>query len=707
MIGRGHRNGSHERRGTLKTPNFAPYFGVQAGKSGKKQVAVVTIEMPDVVTPSKRHTVLVVDCSGSMDGYLGQVRRDLGKYVSELGDSDFVSVITFSGHAQSRLIAGPTQCNADGRKMVVRAVENGVRAMGTTVFSEPLELTLKTVERLAGSDTLHSAMLFTDGCAVPTAWNVAKEHDKSITVAQKLGAFGAMVSVIGYGVHYDEDFMRSMVEESGHNGVYRHISEIEDFGPAIHCADEVFRDMRPVNVDLRLSPATGSAGTVYKTTPDLTSVGEFGTIRTRGAYQGKITLFVELSEPCTKFGLTGTVNGTKVILKLDAQPLSPEAAKEHIILRAAHAYILGRPNEAESILSEAGEHGLAEKAGQSYTKREQRETADDFRRYFRDRKHIGEGLKPTGPSNCVLNVMRAVIEDAGNVVYLKAGAYARSGELTRDPRVVESPHGRSLQALGYVSSQKRFNFSFRCKKDVKVLPEDGHGPPIDSKVWRTYNVVLDGNLHIPEFEAVLTAESFTKLQAAGAIKAEAKHTPGKAVTIDLRGIKMISPNWANPATLGLVPLLQEEAELEAEQKALNARRKTLKVSISSDDDDDGEEMYREKAVKVEGLVPEYYDANCVEIRLMKYKAAAYDAAAGKLDYAQADARVKVVRQRLATVRYTIRAITFAMEVTKSEAIKWGPVTVTKRGAYPKQEQLAQFKDATLKRATWVERETCS
>lgn len=681
----------------------------QSGKSAhlNAHIAVLTIEAPTPATPKTNHTVLVLDTSGSMAGSIDQVRNDSRKYVSELGEKDFVSVIVFSGHGQSKLIAGPTRCDAEGRALVGRAIDKEVHVRDTTVFSEPLELTLATVKRLAGDDTAHNAVLFTDGCAVPTKWGVTAEQDKAIKVAKDLDAFGAVVSVIGYGVHYDEDFMLSVLEAAGSTGVYRHISEIDDFGPAIQCADEVFRDMRPVDIDMTVVPANGGAGRVFKTTPELTSVGDNGHIRTRGVYQGQVTLYVELAGPSETFTISGRLNGRKIEEKVVATALTPESAKNFVFLKAAYAYIKGDGELAAEILRGAGADGLAEKAGASYTQREKRETADVFRRFFRDRKFIGEGLKPSGPNHCALNVLRTLIEDAGNVVYLPKGAYKRSGELTRDPRVIEAPFGRSLKVTGYSSHASRFNFSIRCLKDVKVLPEDGKGAPADAKIWRTYNVILDGNLHLPTLEAVLTAPSFAQLQAAGVIAADEKHIPGKPVSVDLRGVKMISSAWANPATIGLVELLKEEAELEAEQKALNARRKATPTGIGGDADEDGDGVYRESAKKVDNVPTETYSADCVEIRLMKYKSGSYDDACAKMTYAQADARVKEVRQRLIAVRFIVRAITFAMEAAKSKVIAWDAGKATKRGEYEKLEQSATFRGAQLKRVTWSEQIVCS
>lgn len=678
---------------------------VQVGKVPQinKHVAVVEIEA-SAPLPKTGHTILVLDCSGSMAGSLDDVRRDSQKYVAEMGEKDFASVIIFSGHGTSRLIAGPTQCNPAGREMLKRAIEKEVRVLDTTVFSEPLAMTISTVSKLSGKDTVHNAVLFTDGCAVPTRWSVQTEAAKAIAAARELRASDAAVSVVGYGVYYDQKFLTELMEAAGNSGIYRHISEIEDFGPAVQAVRDAVRKTTPISLDLVIAPNKGAAGRVFKTTPEVAFVGKDGEISTRGLYEGKVTLFIELTGPCTELSVHGLIGDQKYAVTFPTSPITPENAADYVRVLGAHAFLTGDRQTAAELLDLCGEAGLSEKAGAAYTDRERRETGDTVRRYFRDRKFIGAGLKPTGPNHCVLNVLRTLIEDEGNVVYLAKGAYKRSGELHRDPRVIEPPHGRVLKAVGYASHQERFNFSIRCQKDVKVMPEDMKGSPVDMKIWRSYNVILDGNLHLPELEAVLTKPSFEALRSAGVIGKDEAFRPGKPYAVNLRGLKMISGNWANPRTLGLVNLLREEAELEAEQKALNARRKALAVGASESELEAGG-IYRESAGKVEALPVETYQAACVEIRLMKYKARDYDVSG--LGYDQADARVKEVRQRLIVVRYLIRSIAFAMEATGSKAIAWDAGKTTQRGQYPKLEQTATFDGAVLKRVTWTEECVCS
>lgn len=674
-------------------------FKVEAGKVPLVGRAVAVVDLAITrATPSTHHTVLVLDCSTSMTGSIDRVREDSQRYVAELGDDNFVSVIIFSGHRTCKLIAGPTQTNAKGRELVGRAIEREVRLIGTTVFSEPLSLALETIKRQSGPDTVHNAVLFTDGCAVPTEWSVDQEQKKAIVVARQLADFGAVVSVVGYGVYYNDAFIRKLMAEAGNSGVYRHISEIEEFGAAIQAIKEVFERTALVEVDLEFAiPGVGS-GRIFRTTPEVSLVANFGLFRLRGLYDSRATFFIEFSGACKSLTVKGSVGGVKQDQKLSVEALSAEGATDFIRVLAAHAVISGNHVDSAELFGRTGDTGLAEKAACAYTNREQREVSDLSRRYFIDRKFIGAGLKPTGPSHCVLNVLRALIEDTDNIVFIPKGAYKRSGELTVDSRIVHPP-GRTLRVVDYTSHDNRFNFSLRTLKDVKVRPESGKGPLQDMKIWRTYNVVLDGNLHLPELEATLSEETFKTLQKAGVVDAAVSYDASQIYTINLRNLKMVSPNWANPATLGLVSLMREEKELEAEQKALNARRKEIGIPDKGDADGD---IYYEKAEKVEGQPVERYWAPCVEYRLMGYKAKDYEAACAKMKYVAADARVKAVRQRLTVVRYLIRSIVFAMEATGSKTIKWDADKTTKRGEWSKLEQEATFQGADLKRASWQE-----
>lgn len=671
---------------------------------GDRHVAILELEVT-APTPSQRHTTLVLDCSGSMTASIDDVREDSQKYIGSLNEDTFASVVIFSGHGRAKLIAGPTQCNAKGREMVNRAIKQEVKILDTTVFSEPLELALATVKRLAGDDTAHNVVLFTDGCPVPTKWNVDIERAKSFKVANQLRDFGASVSVIGYGVYYDQEFITQLIAAAGNTGIFCHISEIDEFADAIGAIHDVAAKTAPLPADLAFAPDNGTAGRVLRTAPEIASVSTNGKVRTTGVYDSRLHLIIELSGPAQSLMITGTIGGVKVNETIAPKPLSNESAANFIRVLGALAFLSGDRDGAAELLKITGDEGLADQAANAHTDREAREVGQTFRRAFVNKEWIGGGLKPTGPNHCVLNAMRELLEDDGNVIFMKAGAYKRGGELTRDPRVIESPHGKSLRAVGYQGNTKRWNFSLICEKNVQVAPEDGKGAPRAMKVYRTYNVIRDGNLVISELEARLSQTSFAKLQEAGVIAADAVYNATNTYILNFKGMKVVSTNWANPTTLQYAALLREEVELAAEQTALNARIKELGGETSRAERDD---VYVEKAAKVDDAPKEYYTAPHVEIRLLGYKPKAdYATTAAKLNLDEAMARVQTVRKRLKTIRFITRVIEFACHLTGWKTIKWDAGTTTKRGKDEKRERSVVWSGLNLKLVTWTEQMVCS
>jgi len=666
-------------------------------------VAVVTIEN-ESTAPSKQHTIKLLDCSGSMAGSLDDVRDDAIRFVNELGPNDFVSVIIYSGHNSAELIAGPTACTREGTALLSRAIKSKVRVMGTTVFSEPLEKALATAKMLTEPGMAHNAVLFTDGCPVPTRWSGIEEFQRTRDVCNDLYKAEVSVSVIGYGMHYDEDFIRMIMSISGNTGIFRHISEIEDFRDTIEDIRMAFAKTALTDARVTLTPPEKSGRgilRVLRATPNVVACTIPVEIRLNSFYENKATFFVELSQSLNRLGVKIRHGKTEEEFLLIAEPLSDQSMQEYVRVCGAHAFLSGNREEAAELLQLVGEDLLADQVTTSYSAREQRETSDRVRRVFRNREFIGAGLKPAGPSHCVLNVLRTLIEDPECVVYIPRGAYKRSGLLTKDPRVIENPHGRTLRVVGYTSHESRFNFSVRTLKDVKVRPEGG-GVPIDTHVYRTYNVILDGNLHLPELEAAVSGATFQLLHEAGVIAANMTYGASRTYTLNLRNLRLISSNWANPRTLGLVSLLREEADLEDWQKVLNLRLRGLNVERPEFEG----AIYHESAAPVEKREYEYYSASCIEVRLMKYKSPSI-AVVRDLSAEETLQEVRRVRRRLTAIRFLTRAITFAMETVGSKSIQWGAPKETSRGTYTKTERLAAYDGAQLKRVNWTEEAVCS
>ena len=199
------------------------------------------------------------------------------------------------------------------------------------------------------------------------------------------------------------------------------------------------------------------------------------------------------------------------------------------------------------------------------------------------RDFIGKGISDEGPNKNVVNILRVLVEDKDSIVYVPLTYRADKPGKGKDPRVHFPPKdsGRPMQVVNILSHQERFNFSLQCLVDVKVEYEvDNKIELVDKKVWRTYGVVRDGELVMPEVLAKLSAASYADLQSAGIlylndklIGPEYSYDPSIVYTIKLTDMPIVSPNWARPNALNFHKMLRE-ASREADK--LKAIKKILK-----------------------------------------------------------------------------------------------------------------------------------
>lgn len=133
-----------------------------------RNMAILEVAPGDLNPAQSRHTVLILDCSASMWGSIESVKSDARRFVSQLDESNYVSIVVFSGHGRARLVCGPTLCKEEGKQMLSQHIHSDVYIMDLTVFSEPLELVLSFLKKSHIDSMATQAVLFTDGNAVPT-----------------------------------------------------------------------------------------------------------------------------------------------------------------------------------------------------------------------------------------------------------------------------------------------------------------------------------------------------------------------------------------------------------------------------------------------------------------------------------------------------------------------------------------------------------
>jgi hypothetical protein len=226
-------------------------------KRAKAGFIAVTPEIP--VKNYINHHILLADVSGSMSSSIKTLKDRIIttlKALLQIPDS-FVSVITYSGHNESKRIISGVKCEETYYKMadVWRAIEEELYIKSVTVISEPLEHSINICKSLVGTCNKHHIALFTDGCLVPTVWSEEAERKKCLKVAEICNNEGIFLNAIGFGQYYDRSFLKELVETSG-NGSVIHIDEIKDYSDVILDIIKKVNNEKPVRIDVSVAEGT-------------------------------------------------------------------------------------------------------------------------------------------------------------------------------------------------------------------------------------------------------------------------------------------------------------------------------------------------------------------------------------------------------------------------------------------------------------------
>jgi hypothetical protein len=167
------------------------YLGGRALKLNEVKVGEVQFVevVPEVITKDYvNHHILTADLSGSMSGNVRILKERIKTTLEALCKipNSYVSVLTYSGHSQSKIIVNAVKCDEISYKMakVYETIESEFYIKGVTVMSEPLEDAIVICKDLAKIADRHHIALFTDGCLVPTRWSESTEESKCCAIAE-------------------------------------------------------------------------------------------------------------------------------------------------------------------------------------------------------------------------------------------------------------------------------------------------------------------------------------------------------------------------------------------------------------------------------------------------------------------------------------------------------------------------------------------
>lgn len=279
------------------------------------------------------------------------------------------------------------------------------------------------------------------------------------------------------------------------------------------------------------------------------------------------------------------------------------------------------------------------------------------------RDFIGYGIAEQGPNKNVINILRVLVEDKDSTLYVPSKYLADKPGKGKDSRVHFPPKdsGRPMQVINILSHQERFNFSLQCLVDVKVeYTDNGVVTLRDRKVWRTYHVIRDGELVMPEVIGKLSESAYNDLKAAELIYIDDTKVTDSfaydcnmAYTIRLTDIPLLSPNWARPNALNFHEMLRD-CQRASEQ--LKQMKKILKESNEVITSSEPSDIYTE-SISDYSSAKSGKSVECVTYSILErpgYKTPKYEGIA-KDDIAATTSLINTYRFKCACIKWAIES----------------------------------------------------
>ena len=314
---------------------------------------------------------------------------------------------------------------------------------------------------------------------------------------------------------------------------------------------------------------------------------------------------------------------------------------------------------------------------------------------------IGKGLTTikNSPNLNVLNILRALIEDDNCEVYIPLG-YAKERYAEYQENIIFNPieAGVTMKVHSLSSHQERMNFSIGGTIQVYVehVDECGNIEYLSDTVYRTYNVIRDGELNMSYVIARVSEDGFKLLAKSGVLYMNEiqmtenhKYLPNFLYKVNLTNIPLVSYAWAQPQQCAFIESLKRESILA------NTLKKVNQIIKENDYSKNNSSFYSTKnsyALEVE--------AQCVVYGLTKSIDDVDEELIAQCVDAESTYHIKnMINSELKSVRLKNRVITFAME--KHSHIAWGDVVTKPRSN--KQYQYALVENVEIERIEYTKK----
>jgi len=571
-------------------------------KIGQKDITLVTINQEDgeeVTIVEKNppiHHIHILDRSGSMSGHIHLLVSQVQKTVEAMRDEDFVSVVWFSSAGQYRTLVKGAKKSPE----LIKTLDELRSVYGTTCFSDPVKEVKLVVEELASLCPNISVTLFTDGQAV-TPWSSAEEEKKTIELIKSFKDKVIAFNTIGYGNFYNQDFLKKLSGLTEY-GIFTHSSEIEEYL-------SIFQQ----NVERIIE---GKVEQVHI---------EYG-IDIEGIYLNRKFTKMELLEMYlsrldrnkNQFFLVSK-KGDFNFLYNDKEYFSkdiPEAVAEPTVKNFLYAYATGlyyqnKRRESLDILVYMKDKALIDSHMKSFTFdecAEHQKLLEKATLSTSGRNTEGEAKAnylPAKDAFCVMDVLDILANSFSFYLpfHKEADEYHRIGRKTEDEfnlfTKTTEPVMSGFESLVWNKERVNLGISVLIPGTVSINPVEakrvGLSTKIESRIFRTYNLIKDGFLNQKRIVAAIPVKVYEELQSkrkiceileeTGDVVKDLQKEYGEkyyVVKLHLYRIPVINQTYAE-VTSGkeLFKICSRALELEALQKWINGYYKEFESKATA------------------------------------------------------------------------------------------------------------------------------
>lgn len=508
--------------------------------------AVTVQYLPEVkvTIPSNQNHILIFDRSGSMQGDIRSLVRDLQALLLNMGDGDCISVGWFSSESEYGWLCPPMLIDSRSTKVLTEHLEQNASTKSTTCFSRILETlpsVIASMQALTHNNAIHLA-LFTDGR--PVVGDYDREVRKILHNLSEVAESVTTATFVAYGTSPDRDLMARMATATG--GTLVNSSDLRYATGAIkrHVENST---MTAPRIEVVLDRTCTYVVTI-----------DNGVVATHQVEAGNVAKLPASTEKVFYFGSEDFMSDSMVVSGMEvATDVGGLVTGSYAL--ALSSYQRGQIEAALAILSTLGDIALYEAMYKAFTAEESASVEELLTAAVFNPKSRLLGGRKTGclPPENVYSILDAVdmlvADDHAKIHYGHPSfRYSRIGK--KDVYADNALHFTANKD-GYspfsevVWHATRLNLSVRLKIEgtIGLDPDEAkkYGLPVKFATyqWRTYTLIKDGELNMKTLPVSMSRESFEILLQNGLIE-RTTYVPETPYLVDFSSTPMISRSAA-------------------------------------------------------------------------------------------------------------------------------------------------------------------